>query len=109
MTAGKIKPQGEERKPFNFWTKEETDFLEKGLKLHGKNVVKLHEHLPNRSHKEIKNKYSRHNKTLEKQKKSNNSELMEILEKVHEKYWTEAENLLFEEAVKKHGVDKDQI
>ena len=34
---------------------------------------------------------------------------MEILTKGHKKFWTEAENLLFEEAVKKHGVDKDKI
>ena len=34
---------------------------------------------------------------------------MEILEKGNNGWWTEKEKLLFDEAVKKHGVDKDQI
>ena len=34
---------------------------------------------------------------------------MKILAKGNKKFWTEAENLLFEEAVKKHGLDKGQI
>jgi len=34
---------------------------------------------------------------------------LKILAKGNKKFWTEAENLLFEEAVKKHGLDKDQI
>ena len=83
--------------------------MNNGLKLHGKNMLKLQEHLPNRSRKEIKNKFRIYKKTLEKQKTSANSELMEILEKEHEKFWKKEEKLLFEKGVKKHGVDFRKI
>jgi hypothetical protein len=44
-----------------------------------------------------------------KQNKSENEEVLEILAKEKKKFWTEAENLRLEEAIKKHGIDKDQI
>ena len=43
------------------------------------------------------------------------NELAEVLAKlkpmheIDQKYWSEEEHLLFEEAIKMHGVDKDQI
>ena len=53
VKAGITKEQGESRKPSNFWTEEENDQLEQGLKLYGKNMLKLQEHLPNKNKKEI--------------------------------------------------------
>ena len=112
--TGRIKKQGEAWKPPNFWTEEENDSLEQGLKLYGKNMLKLQEHLPNRSKKEIENKYNYKRKHM-KDNEAEKSELTEILAKVKpkneidQKYWTEEEHLLFEEAIKSHGVDKNHI
>ena len=50
-----------------------------------------------------------------KDNKAQKSDLLEILTKVkpmherNEKFWSEEEHLLLEEAIKMHGVDKDKI
>ena len=57
MKKGRTKKMAEARKPYNFWTEEELEQLEQGLKLHGKDVLKLQEHLPNKSRQEIQSKF----------------------------------------------------
>ena len=109
MKAGRIKEQGEARKPMNIWTEKELEQLEQGLKLHGKDVLKLREHLPNKSNKEIIRKFQTVKEGLKKDNKVENLELVEILTKGEEKFWTKDEHLSFEQAVTKFGVDKDQI
>ena len=115
MKAGVIKEQGEARKPDNFWTEEENDKLEQGLKLYGKNMLKLQKHLPFRSKKEIVNRFRSCKRKLKKVNAAEACELSEILAKAkpknerNENFWSEEEHLLFEEAIKMHGVDKYQI
>jgi len=84
---------GEARKPHNFWTEEETEQLEQGLKLHGKDVLKLREHLPNKSNREIQGKFQSIRKSLRKDNQSDKSDLLEILEKERDMYWTKDEHL----------------
>ena len=78
MKAGLIKEQGEGRKPRALWTEEENDYL----KLYGKNMLKLQEHLPNKSNKQIEDKYNNYKKKLKKESTAATSELLDILNKV---------------------------
>ena len=78
-------------------------------------MLKLQEHLPNRSEKEIRTKLTIFKRFLKNDNKAKGSELSEILAKVKpkneidSKFWSELEHYMFEEAIKRHGVDKDQI
>ena len=78
-------------------------------------MLKLQEHLPNRSKKEIVSKLQRYKKNLKKTTKAEAYDVSEILAKVKpkneidSKFWSELEHYMFEEAIKRHGVDKDQI
>ena len=75
------------------WSKEDQDRLIEGLRLHGKDSMRLHEHIPHKTKLSIQKQYSLLKTKLLKKIDFEHADVLEILNETTDRHvkWTERE------------------
>ena len=85
------------------WTVSEQIKYNKALQKYGKDYSKIKKCLPNITHEQIRTRTAHLLLKIQEDKNHPDSNLKEVLEKSHSRYWTQKEETTFVKMLKKHG------